>query len=639
MLITYTGDIDSPKLNALQQGAAILTDKNSAVKEMAEQIEMTVHFSASASKLSLSKKGTSCSVTCREPAHFFRGLNYLLHHLEEDFELEETSYFKKNGFMLDCSRNAVATVQTVKKLIQTMAKAGMNQLFLYTEDTYEVPGFPYFGTYRGRYSQEELREMDNYAALFGIELIPCIQTLAHLRNFLKWPEAEPLKDSSDILLVGSEKVYDFIRQILTSLKDCFRTRTIHIGMDEAVSLGLGRYLRENGYRNSSELIQEHSSKVQEICKELGWKPMIWSDMYITANTGKGYYAVDENTDTSGWKKPDPGLGLVYWDYYHWNQKIYENQFRVHKELSNWTVYAGGVWNWNGIAPNYGKAIQCMRMGLKACRSQNIQEVFATGWMDNGAETPLEAIYPGLIAFAHLCFHEDLTYEALAQDFRDCVDASLDSFLLLDEFDALFQGKGNNLTSDNPSKYLLYQDALLGMFDYHIQNVDTNTYYSALAQKLENALSSAGTYENLFQFYHAFALVLADKADLGIRLKNAYDSKDLSTLESICEEVIPRILENLEHMHMVRETLWMQDAKPFGYELMDIKLGGLSLRLKACVRRIQSYLNGQISSLEELEQERLPYWPTERTYPHSHDVSLNENLWSRIVSGCDLVDTV
>lgn len=65
MLITYTGDIDSTQLNALQQGVAILTDKNSAVKEMAEQIEMTVHFSSSASKLSLSKKGTSCSVTCR----------------------------------------------------------------------------------------------------------------------------------------------------------------------------------------------------------------------------------------------------------------------------------------------------------------------------------------------------------------------------------------------------------------------------------------------------------------------------------------------------------------------------------------------------------------------------------------------
>lgn len=639
MMITYTGDMDSNQTNAVQQAADILVKEASSATSKLSQMQVNVHFSSSDSNLSLSKKGTSCSITCREPAHFFRGLNYLLHHPEEDFELEETCYFTKNGFMLDCSRNAVATVRSVKKLIQIMAKAGMNQLFLYTEDTYEVPGLPYFGTYRGRYSQEELREMDDYAALFGIELIPCIQTLAHLRNFLKWPEAEPLKDSSDILLVGSEKVYDFIRQILTSLKDCFRTRTIHIGMDEAVFLGLGKYLKENGYRDSSELIQEHSSKVQEICKELGWKPMMWSDMYITANTGKGYYAVDENTDTSDWKKPDSGLGLVYWDYYNWNQAVYENQFRVHKELSDRTVFAGGIWNWNGIAPNYGKAIQCTRVGLKACHSRNIQEVFATGWMDNGAETPLEAIYPGLIAFAHLCFHEDLTYEALAQDFRDCVDASLDSFLLLDEFDALFQGKGNNLATDNPSKYLLYQDAMLGMFDYHIQNVDTKTYYRTLAQKLENVLSSVGAYRNLFQFYHALALVLADKADLGIRLKSAYDSKDLSTLTSICEEVIPRILENLEHMHMARETLWMQDAKPFGYELMDIKISGVSSRLRSCARRIQGYLNGQISSLEELEQERLPYWDTDRTYPHSHNVALRENLWSRIISGCDLVDTI
>lgn len=99
-----------------------------------------------------------------------------------------------------------------------MAKLGLNQLLLYTEDTYEVPGLPYFGTYRGRYSQEEIRQLDDYAYQFGIELVPCIQTLAHLRNALKWPMGQELKDSADILLVGSEKVYDFIRQLLTSVK-------------------------------------------------------------------------------------------------------------------------------------------------------------------------------------------------------------------------------------------------------------------------------------------------------------------------------------------------------------------------------------------------------------------------------------
>lgn len=89
--------------------------------------------------------------------------------------------------MLDCSRNAVFTVEKVKSVIRTLAKMGMNVLMLYTEDTYEVPGEPYFGSYRGRYTKAEIQEMDAYASMFGIELVPCIQTLAHLHNALKWP--------------------------------------------------------------------------------------------------------------------------------------------------------------------------------------------------------------------------------------------------------------------------------------------------------------------------------------------------------------------------------------------------------------------------------------------------------------------
>ena len=71
--------------------------------------------------------------------------------------------------MLDCSRNAVFTVEKVKSFIRIMAKLGMNTLMLYTEETYTVPDEPYFGAYRGRYSQDEIREMDAYARTFGIE--------------------------------------------------------------------------------------------------------------------------------------------------------------------------------------------------------------------------------------------------------------------------------------------------------------------------------------------------------------------------------------------------------------------------------------------------------------------------------------
>ena len=635
MNLKFNGDQDL--IRSIEEGSRLLlSEKNQdETAAMTFSLEKTPEDAGS----SVVKKGDTCTVRFQEPAQYFRLFNYALHHNNEDFSLEEKPYFARRGFMLDCSRNAVANPEKLRSLVRRLAKMGMNQLFLYMEDTYEVPGYPYFGTYRGKYTREELRDLDKYCALFGIELVPCIQTLAHLHSFLRWHNSRPLRDTGDILKVGSKEVYTFIRNLLESLRSCFSTRNIHIGMDEAHMLGLGNYLRENGYEESSVIIRRHTDRVLELCQETGWTPMMWSDMYITANTGGGYYDVKASTDTSGWEKPPKELGMVYWDYYNTRKDIYHNMLRVHKALSDRVIFAGGIWNWNGISPNYGKAFCCSRLALEACRQEGIQEVFATGWMDNGAETPIDAIYPGLAVFSFLCFHEDLYEEELSTYFRDCIDAELEDFLLLDLLDALFKGSGKNLTADNPSKYLLYQDPMLGIFDYHLKDTDTETYYRTLADKLKSKAETPGEYQEFFRFYYYLSLVLSRKADLGIRIKTAYDAKDLSTLKEISEEVIPNIIRNLTVMHTSRESLWFADAKPFGYELLDIRLGGVKTRLESCRRRLQSFLEGKVQTLEELEQERLPYWELGDAKPQDPKAELRENLWDKIISGCDLVDTV
>ncbi len=635
MNLKFNGDQDL--IRSIEEGSRLLLSekKQDGTAVMTFSLEKAPEDASS----SIVKKGDTCTVRFQEPAQYFRLFNYALHHNNEDFSLEEKPYFARRGFMLDCSRNAVANPEKLRSLVRRLAKMGMNQLFLYMEDTYEVPGYPYFGTYRGKYTREELRDLDKYCALFGIELVPCIQTLAHLHSFLRWHNSRPLRDTGDILKVGSKEVYTFIRNLLESLRSCFSTRNIHIGMDEAHMLGLGNYLRENGYEESSVIIRRHTDRVLELCQETGWTPMMWSDMYITANTGGGYYDVKASTDTSGWEKPPKELGMVYWDYYNTRKDIYHNMLRVHKALSDRVIFAGGIWNWNGISPNYGKAFCCSRLALEACRQEGIQEVFATGWMDNGAETPIDAIYPGLAVFSFLCFHEDLYEEELSTYFRDCIDAELEDFLLLDLLDALFKGSGKNLTADNPSKYLLYQDPMLGIFDYHLKDTDTETYYRTLADKLKSKAETPGEYQEFFRFYYYLSLVLSRKADLGIRIKTAYDAKDLSTLKEISEEVIPNIIRNLTVMHTSRESLWFADAKPFGYELLDIRLGGVKTRLESCRRRLQSFLEGKVQTLEELEQERLPYWELGDAKPQDPKAELRENLWDKIISGCDLVDTV
>ncbi|MGM9631936.1 MAG: hypothetical protein ACI3XL_02450 [Eubacteriales bacterium] len=81
-----------------------------------------------------------------------------------------------------------------------------------------------------------MQEIGRFGADVGIEIIPCIQTLAHLDTYLRWGKVKG--DCDDILLADDERTYELIENIFKSLRKNFRTRTLHIGMDEAHMLGI-----------------------------------------------------------------------------------------------------------------------------------------------------------------------------------------------------------------------------------------------------------------------------------------------------------------------------------------------------------------------------------------------------------------
>lgn len=250
-------------------------------------------------------------------------------------------------------------------------------------------------------------------------------------------------------------------------------------------------------------------------------------------------------------------------------------------------------------------------------------------MDNGAETPVDAVLPGLALYGYFGFHETYEEEAFKQEFAYATDASLEEFWLLDRFDTLFVTNGQNLAAENPSKYLLYQDPMVGIFDFHVTDLDTHTYYKTLAAQLTTCKEPK--YKALFAYYKTLATVLTDKADLGVQIKSAYDKNDSAQLQEFCEVRIPKLLEKLRELKLQREALWMNDAKPFGFELLDIKLGGVLTRLESTQRRLKMFLEHPETHLEELEAERLRYF-----IPGSEK---RENFWQKIISGCDLMDTV
>ncbi|NLN48488.1 MAG: beta-N-acetylhexosaminidase [Clostridiales bacterium] len=360
-------------------------------------------------------KGGKGIIRYNEKIHFFRALGLFIEQLRErtEFKIVEKPLFTLNGGMFDVSRNAVLTVNSIKNLLRKMSIMGLNMVMLYAEDTYTIEGNPYFGYMRGKYTYNELKECDDYADKLGIEIIPCIQTLAHLKQALKWSYAENIKDTDDILLVGNKKTYEFIEQMITSAAAPFRSKRIHIGMDEAHDLGLGKYLTENGFRRRFDIMNEHLGKVLEITSAHKLKPMFWSDMYfrLASKTGR-YYDLESKIPEDVIKNVPENVQLVYWDYYNVDKKTYIDMINAHNRFENDVVFAGGTWTWAGNCINYNKTIAATNPALEACKEKGIKEVFTTFWGDNGAETNVFFGLLGLQLFAEHGYSEVLDLDKL-----------------------------------------------------------------------------------------------------------------------------------------------------------------------------------------------------------------------------------
>ena len=587
--------------------------------------------------------GRTAEIGVGAKVHFFRMLTILLDSMDGGpFEKHETAYFEKAGAMFDCSRNAVLTVTGFEGFLRKMGMMGLNLAMLYTEETYQLPGHPYFGYMRGAYSAEELKALDDYADLFGIEMIPCIQTLAHMEQYLRWAAASDLCDVGSILLCGDDKVMAFIEQCITTASAPFRSRRIHLGMDEAQGIGSGRYMKLNGYRPVIDILHEHMDKVAAICKKHGLEPMIWSDMWL-----RPLSPTDDYYDFSGNAQPitpeiaaavPKDLNLVYWDYYHHTKEEYLTMIERHKQFGNRLVFAGGSWNWSGPIPNYGKTFDTSEKGLAACRESGIKEVFCTIWGDNGAESSLTNSLLGLQYYAENTYTDRPTKEAIFDAFRRCaggVGKDMYDLRLMEELPGVPEGNKDVAT---PTKYILYQDVLMGLFDKHLRVQrdifgSVKEFYAARREALAAARLRNPKYACNYALYEAMADILADKAEVGLDIHDAYAAKDKEALKKQVA-VLEGLLPKYDALTLLWEKVWLSTNKPFGFDVISTRLGGTRGRIAYAIHRLNDYIEGRVDELPEVAAEQL-FFDGRETDLIDGSAQLCACNWARIATACPI----
>ncbi len=520
--------------------------------------------------------------------------------------MENNLKVKRLGTMVDLSRNATMNKETIFRWIDTTADIGYNALYLYLEDTYELDDNPYFGYKRGGYSQKELKEIDDYAFSKGMEVIPCIQTLAHLDRITKWPMYSEIMDMDDILLIGEEKVYELIDKMFASFSKCVRTKTFHIGMDEAWKLTRGKYQDIHGLQNPTEVLISHLNKVSEIGKKYGLQMTIWSDMFFRLATGGEYYISNANIDYSVGERIPDNITLCFWDYYHSYKNFFDGMIKAHEKLKKGTCFAGGLWTWKGYAPNNRFSIQSTKAAMKSCLENGVDDVFFTLWGDDGSECSKFAILPSLF-YAAEAAKGNFNLPDIKKKFKDKYGISFDRFCLLDVFtnkiDYSDQFPFSEAFGFNPEKYLLFNDPFLGLFDNAVGGFE-NDSYKKLYRKL-NLLKGDKTYGYLFEMMAKLCDALSIKAELGTKTRKAYEEKDLEALNELRGEY-KKAIKKTEKFYEAFRNLWYIENKGYGMEVHDIRFGGLITRLRDCERRLGAYVRGEIDCIDELEEKVLDY---------------------------------
>lgn len=169
--------------------------------------------------------------------------------------------------------------------------------------TLPLKSFPNAATVGRSYTHTEIEYLVEYANEASVELIPEFEGIGHSMELIKnCPEfgneyvlltPEQVKEHEldaredgtiidNIMCIGKEDIFDNIKTILTEMAETFKySRYIHVGCDEALHWKWDfcpkcqEYMKKNGIENTAKLYSHFASKIVDICKEVGRKPIVW----------------------------------------------------------------------------------------------------------------------------------------------------------------------------------------------------------------------------------------------------------------------------------------------------------------------------------------------------------------------------
>ncbi|MBQ4385391.1 MAG: beta-N-acetylhexosaminidase [Kiritimatiellae bacterium] len=291
--------------------------------------------------------------------------------------------FEVRSYMLDVSRDRVPTLKTLREIVDLLARCRYNQFQLYTEHTFAYAAHPEVWEEADPLTPVEIRKLDAYCQMQGIELVANQNTFGHMERWLTLPRYNPLakfpkggavtpwgavKKFPTTLDPAKPESIALVESLFDELLPNFSSPLVNIGCDETFEISdVDEYL---GFL----------LKVCDLARKHGKRPMFWGDIVL------------KHPEVISRLPKD----LIALDWGYEGNHPFDRDCAAFRAAGLDFYVCPGTSAWRSL----GGRVENMRENLEAAeragRLNGAKGYMVTDWGDHGHWQPLAASLPGLI---------------------------------------------------------------------------------------------------------------------------------------------------------------------------------------------------------------------------------------------------
>ncbi len=298
--------------------------------------------------------------------------------------------FEHRAFYHDVTRGKVPTVETVKKLVDTMAYYKMNSLQLYVEHTAELKEYSNINSKTGFLTNNELKEIDSYCKENFIEFIPSLSTFGHLYELLEQDEYKHLcvlKDYKSKPHFWEERMqhhtidplnpesFEVIKSLIDQYAENFESDYFNICCDETFDL---ENSAPTGY-DAGKLYVDFVKQLINHLKQKGKKIMMWADILL-----KHPECIEELPQDT------------YFLNWYYNGDVPEKDIAALAKIGKNQIVCPGTSSWNRFCENFATEEENICKMAEYGYKYGAKGILNTNWGDWGNPCSLELAMYGLV---------------------------------------------------------------------------------------------------------------------------------------------------------------------------------------------------------------------------------------------------